>query len=88
MTTPTPDSAGELRAHAKLVEAILALPWITVEQAAVVVGCHPSTIRRAAREGTLRAVRVNGGRRWRTQPADVDDWLRRGQHESSDGQVA
>ena len=51
---------GSLEQRAALVAVILRLPWLTPDQGALVAGVHPSTCRRACREGHLKAVKVNG----------------------------
>lgn len=68
-------TADEIHERAKRVAAILTLPWLTAQEAAFVVGCHPTTVRRACCEGTLEAVRVGNGRLWRIRPAALDRWL-------------
>jgi excisionase family DNA binding protein len=76
-----PEALGELaRALAPLLGA--AQPpavdqrALTVAEAAQLAACHPETIRRAARDGRLPALRV--GRAIRVRAADVDAWLAAG----------
>jgi excisionase family DNA binding protein len=49
--------------------------WITLTEAARYTALSIVTIRRAVRQGRVRAVRVNGARVWRTTRAWIDEYL-------------
>jgi len=49
--------------------------WISLADAAEHAGVCVETVRRAARDGRLRCVKVNGARVWRTTRQWVDLWL-------------
>jgi excisionase family DNA binding protein len=44
--------------------------WLTVKEAAALLGWHESSVRRALRKGRLRGEKF--GRDWRIRRADVD----------------
>lgn len=58
---------------------VIAVEYLTIEEAAQRVRCCERTIRRAIDSGALRAGRVRGepGSRggYRIRPADLDAWL-------------
>jgi excisionase family DNA binding protein len=49
--------------------------WIPLAKAAEYAFLSLETVRRAARRGRLRCIKVNGGRVWRTRREWVDAWL-------------
>ena len=69
---------SEVRERAERVAALMMLPWINAEEAAEVAQVHPSTVRRACRDGRLKAVRLDGGRRFRLSPRSLRKWMERG----------
>ena len=50
---------------------------LTAFEVAAFVGCHEESVRRAYLCGQLKRRRF-GVRRWRFDPADVQDWIARG----------
>ena len=50
---------------------------MTAFEVAAFVGCHEESVRRAYLCGQLKRRRF-GVRRWRFDPADVQDWIARG----------
>lgn len=75
----SPFQAKDIRQRADAVAALLALPYLDTEQAAFVAQTSPSTIRRACCDGgSLRHVRVNGGKLIRIAPDDLRAWLKSG----------
>lgn len=50
-------------------------PWLTLDEAASRVKLHPQTIRRAARAGRIRSVRVNNGTVYRFRASWCDQYL-------------
>jgi excisionase family DNA binding protein len=48
-------------------------PLIDVENAALIVGLHPKTIMRMAREKRIPAFHI--GRYWMFRPSLIDSWL-------------
>ena len=52
--------------------------WITLQQAAERAQVSEATIRREAKAGRLRAVRIGGRRSWRLRSLWVDEWLEDG----------
>lgn len=65
---------GEIHQRADQITALLRLPWIDAEQAAIVVGCSPSSIRRACRSKRLQHVRLNGSKLIRLTPDALREW--------------
>ena len=51
--------------------------WLRLPEAAQLVQLHPATLRRAIRDGTLRAARVGGRRSIRIRRTWLDAWLER-----------
>lgn len=49
-------------------------PLITSERAAELLGIHPKTLQRMARERKIPAVRI--GKFWRFRKSDLDSWVR------------
>jgi excisionase family DNA binding protein len=49
--------------------------WISLAEAARYTGLSIVTMRRAVRQGRVRAVRVNGARVWRTTRGWCDEYL-------------
>jgi excisionase family DNA binding protein len=70
------------RGLARLKEEDVAtgLSWITLRQGAERAQVSEATLRREAKAGHLRAVRVGGRRSWRLRPEWVDEWLEAGHH--------
>jgi excisionase family DNA binding protein len=76
-TTTVPAAAADaaaVKARAARVEALLALPWLTCDEAAAVVAASVSSIRRACKSGRLRHVRLNSAKLIRLRPADLIEW--------------
>ena len=48
--------------------------WLTVVKAATYAGVSPTTLRREAKAGRLRGVKI-GRRFWRFERVDIDSWL-------------
>jgi excisionase family DNA binding protein len=67
-------TAAAVRARAELVAELLRLPYLTADEAAIIVDTSASTIRRACASGTLRAVRL-GSKQWRVTPENLRMWL-------------
>lgn len=67
MRTPTAD-----------LDALLAntSPLLSVKQSAAIAGCHPKTLQRACRRGTLEAVKP--GKDYRIPRAALRRWLEKG----------
>lgn len=66
--------AETVRARAQLIQSLLSLEFLDAEEAAIVAGVSPSTIRRAARRGELMALRV-GEKLWRIRPDALRAWV-------------
>ena len=49
-------------------------PLIDAEQAAKLLGIHPKTLQKMAREGRVPRIRV--GKFWRFRRSELDSWLR------------
>ena len=52
-----------------------AIRWLTIREVADRACCQPKTIRRAVRNGQLRAARVDGRRDFRFLENWIDEWL-------------
>ncbi len=66
-------TAAAVDERATLIAALLRLQYLTPIQAAIVVGCSPSHIRRACADGALVAIQI-GQRGWRIKPSALDGW--------------
>jgi len=53
-------------------------PLIDCEAAAELLGIHPKTVQKMAREGTLPAIRI--GKHWRFRQSALDSWVRSALH--------
>jgi excisionase family DNA binding protein len=51
-------------------------PWLTAARTAEYVGVSITLVYRQARSGSLRGIKVGGGRCWRFHVEDVERWLR------------
>lgn len=49
--------------------------WMSVKEAADHAAVSVETVRRAARAGRLKGLKVNAARIWRTRREWVDEWL-------------
>ena len=52
--------------------------YLTLKQVMRGIQLSGATIRRAAKRGDLKAIKVNGGRIWRFRRDWMDEWLTRG----------
>lgn len=62
-------------------------PLLTPRQVAEILGVHPQTVARWAREGHLKCV-LTPGRHRRFQQSDVDDFVRAGAQPLHNGDAA
>jgi excisionase family DNA binding protein len=52
--------------------------WISLKDVATRASLSVATVRRAARTGRLRGIKVNNNRLWRFRPEWVDEWMEGG----------
>jgi excisionase family DNA binding protein len=52
--------------------------WVDFKQAGRHANASVQTLRRAAKKGALRAIKLNAGRLWRTRLSWVEQWLEEG----------
>ncbi len=55
--------------------ATLPEPLLDSDQAASIIGIHPKTLQKMARNGELRGVHV--GKLWRFRASDIERWIER-----------
>jgi excisionase family DNA binding protein len=67
-------TAAAAQERAELVAALMALPFLTADEVAVIASCSPSTVRREIAAGRLVAIRL-AARQWRIRPNAVERWL-------------
>jgi len=63
------DELGTMQAQARPKK------HLTVADVADTAQCHPDTVRRAIRAGTLKASKPKGSRRWLIDPGDLARWM-------------
>ena len=67
-------NAGPLAVRASSAPVYVS-PWFTAQEAAGRARCSTATVRREARAGRLRSVRVGGRKSVRFRSEWIDEWL-------------
>jgi excisionase family DNA binding protein len=66
----SPQSLVRLRERSALIATLRTLPFLTPQQAALVIDTHPATVRRLLVSGKLRGTQL--GKLWRVRPCALD----------------